>query len=391
LKKIRPIIKWTGGKYEEFARFSAYIPHFQDYYEPFFGGGGTFFALQPSAKAFLNDKSTDLINFYRFLHSAQFETELTKYADAWEITTALAADLIPVLLPLFKSFVEESLNAESFSQSVIDLLSKKISQDKTILSDNAFIVDAEKFSNTLMDSVADKGKRLKKITAKRESKFNDDELAHHIETGIKSGLYLFLRYLTNLQFAGKLKMSAEKAAANWYFVREFCYASMFRFSRKGNFNIPYGGIAYNKKNFRQKVDNIFSKDVSYVFANATFYNLDFEVFLKQTKPSANDFIFLDPPYDSEFSEYDQNVFTKSDQQRLRDTLFEARAKWMLVIKETDFIRSLYESPKCRFIEFDKTYTYNVRGRNNRETKHLIIINYDPPVTKDKVPIAPEVF
>jgi DNA adenine methylase len=214
------------------------------------------------------------------------------------------------------------------------------------------------------------------ICIKEDRSFNNDKLKDHIETGIKSGLYLFLRELTNLQFAGKLKMSNEKAAANWYFVREFCYASMFRYNSKGEFNIPYGGIAYNKKNFRLKVENIFSDRIQALFNNTIFYNLDFEEFLQQAKPGEEDFIFLDPPYDSEFSEYDQNAFTRKDQVRLRDALLTTTAKWMLVIKETDFIRSLYSAPQCRFIEFDKTYTYNVRGRNNRETRHLIIVNYD---------------
>ncbi|MCW3106858.1 MAG: adenine methylase [Segetibacter sp.] len=375
MKKIRPIIKWTGGKFNEFPKFSAYLPEFDRYYEPFFGGGGTFFAVQPTGKAFLNDKSTDLINFYKLLNSVSFKNELTKYADAWEQTTNVAGQLIPGLLPLYKAFIDETITPVNFNDTIQKLLLRAFEKNKTVLFDKSFIVDAGKFSTTLLASVADKCKRLKRIAHQRGGVFNDDELAQHIETGIKSAFYLFLRHLTNCQFAGSLKMNDEKAAANWYFVREFCYASMFRYSRKGNFNIPYGGIAYNRKNFRQKVENIFSTDINTLFANAAFYNLDFETFLQETKPAESDFIFLDPPYDSEFSEYDQNIFSKADQQRLRDTLLKTTAKWMLVIKETDFIRSLYNSPQCSFIEFDKTYTYNVRGRNNRETKHLIIVNY----------------
>jgi DNA adenine methylase len=374
LKKIRPIIKWTGGKYDEFAMFSAYLPKFEKYYEPFFGGGGTFFALQPITKAFINDKSTDLINFYRLINSTAFKIELTKYADAWDATGNIAASLVSSILPLYKSFIEDEIDEVSFYKTIPDLIIERYKKEETLLEES-FIVNREKFLTMLICSVQDKGRRLKKITGQRETRFDDVELAAHIETAIKGGLYLFIRHLTNENFAGILKLSEAKAAANWYFVREFCYASMFRYSRKGNFNIPYGGIAYNKKNFRQKVENIFSKEVQALFANASFYNLDFEDFLNKTKPSANDFIFLDPPYDSEFSEYDQNVFSKADQQRLSETLLKTAAKWMLVIKETAFIRSLYNAQNCRFIEFDKTYTYNVRGRNNRATKHLIIVNY----------------
>lgn len=374
-KKIKPIIKWTGGKFNEFNQFSDYLPGFEKYFEPFFGGGGVFFALQPAGEAYLNDKSEDLIKFYRLTNSDLFKKELFTYCDAWDEAGILCEKLQPELFLLDKACMAEEISPATFNEKTRELVWGLLTSDSHLLFDASFIVDPKKFFNTLTKSIGDKSRRIKNIAVKKGRLFTDEEMADHIETGIKSGLYLFLRQLTNLQFKGSLKMTDEKATANWYFVREFCYASMFRYNRTGGFNIPYGGIAYNRKNFRQKVESIFSPEVKSLFANSTFYNLDFAAFLKETPPGENDFIFLDPPYDSEFSEYDQNSFTKQDQVRLRDVLFETRAKWMLVIKETEFIRSLYTSDKCSFIEFDKTYTYNVRGRNNRETRHLIIINY----------------
>ncbi|RZL45756.1 MAG: hypothetical protein EOO93_26645, partial [Pedobacter sp.] len=77
-KKLRPIIKWTGGKYDEFALFAAHIPKFDRYIEPFFGGGGVFFALQPSVKSFVNDKSTDLINFYKQIGNKDFHNHVVE-------------------------------------------------------------------------------------------------------------------------------------------------------------------------------------------------------------------------------------------------------------------------------------------------------------------------
>lgn len=375
-KKIRPIIKWTGGKFDEFSMFAKYIPAFNKYYEPFFGGGGVFFALQPKALAFLNDKSKDLVKFYSLIPSAAFKNELFTYADVWDQTGDLARVLTIVLLPLYKKFIDGNINEDVLKNSAQEIISGISIDKKYTLFETAFIMDADRFIKKLSASVIDKCKRIKAILYKEGKAFTDTELGEHIETGIKSGLYLFLRELTNKQFKGQLRMTDEKAAANWYFVREFCYASMFRYNSKGEFNIPYGGIAYNKKNFRVKVENIFSQHTKSLFKNTEFHNLDFEAFLQETKPGEDDFVFLDPPYDSEFSEYDQNAFTKKDQVRLRDILLNLTAKWMLVIKETDFIRSLYTAPQCRFIEFDKTYTYNVRGRNNRDTRHLIIVNYD---------------
>ena len=150
---------------------------------------------------------------------------------------------------------------------------------------------------------------------------------------------------------------------------------MFRFNKSGEFNIPYGGIAYNKKNLKQKVDAIFSDDVINLFSKTKLYNLDFEDFINEIKPISSDFMFIDPPYDSNFSEYDQNSFTRNDQIRLANILLKTEAKWMLVIKNTEFIYSLYDKKGINITSFDKLYTYNVRGRNSREAKHLIIMNY----------------
>lgn len=44
---IRPIIKWTGGKYREFALFQEHIPKFERYIEPFLVAVGYFSPCNP--------------------------------------------------------------------------------------------------------------------------------------------------------------------------------------------------------------------------------------------------------------------------------------------------------------------------------------------------------
>lgn len=103
--------------------------------------------------------------------------------------------------------------------------------------------------------------------------------------------------------------------------------------------------------------------------------MDFEEFFSQVELTQNDFMFLDPPYDSDFSNYEGNDFTQMDQIRLSEALKQTKAQFILIIKNTDFIYSLYKD-SFKIMYFDKTYTYNVRQRNNRETEHLIITNMD---------------
>ncbi len=64
----KPIFRWAGGKswlLKELARFLP--PHYNNYHEPFLGGGSVFFFLKPKGISFLSDFNADLINAYREL------------------------------------------------------------------------------------------------------------------------------------------------------------------------------------------------------------------------------------------------------------------------------------------------------------------------------------
>jgi DNA adenine methylase len=102
--------------------------------------------------------------------------------------------------------------------------------------------------------------------------------------------------------------------------------------------------------------------------------MDFEDFLQEIEINSGDFMFLDPPYDTEFSDYDGRPFGKDEQARLAEVLKHTPAKFLLIIKNTDYIRSLYEND-FYIHSFDKQYSYNVRSRNQRDVEHLVITNY----------------
>ena len=88
------------------------------------------------------------------------------------------------------------------------------------------------------------------------------------------------------------------------------------------------------------------------------------------------FMFLDPPYDSEFSTYNLHVFDAQEQIRLRDSLLNIiETKWLMVVKSTDFIEELYEHEGWYKFRFDKNYSVNFKNRNEQAVKHLIITNY----------------
>lgn len=165
-------------------------------------------------------------------------------------------------------------------------------------------------------------------------------------------------------------------SALFFFMRNYAYSGMFRYSNKGEFNVPYGGIAYNRKLMSKKLNYYRSKPLQDHFADTKIYNLDFEVFLRETNPTEEDFVFLDPPYDSEFSTYAQNAFTRDDQERLANYMInECTAKWMMIIKNTDFIYNLYNKEGINIRTFDKEYLVSFMNRNDKKVTHLLITNY----------------
>ena len=64
-----PILAWAGGKRHLLDELIRRLPpkdRFDTYYEPFFGGGAVFFALEPK-NGYINDINKRLMNFYKHI------------------------------------------------------------------------------------------------------------------------------------------------------------------------------------------------------------------------------------------------------------------------------------------------------------------------------------
>ena len=214
--------------------------------------------------------------------------------------------------------------------------------------------------------------RMKKIEQEK-GKLPDGDIYDNIETAFLSSLYMYYRFIYNDK---GICRESPLSASVFLFIRNYAYSGMFRFNSNGDFNVPYGGIGYNSKNLESKLDYYKNTDVVDKLRKTNISCKDFEDFLKMSEPQKGDFVFLDPPYDTDFSTYDKNSFNKDDQRRLADYFCnECKANWMLIIKNTPFILSLYEDKGLNIRSFDKTYSVSFMNRNNRNTEHLLITNY----------------
>lgn len=377
---MQTLIKWPGGKSREFEYIKDLIPPHERYIEPFFGGGAVFFQVQPK-KSIINDINLDLTNFYKFINGQEdkkaFKKAIYDYVDNWEKIPKYISIFEDKITKLYSEFKKDKISKDDLRKIVNKYL---LAEEKKFngLFHKDFCLDDKNLLKQIISNLVSKLSRVKDIEKER-GKIEDGDLIKNIETAFRSGFYMHFRDVMNYN-GSRFKTSLAKKVANYYFIREFCYASMFRFNAAGHFNIPYGGIGYNDKDFRKKVDYALSKEVEDVFKGAEIENLDFEVIFKKSDLTSKDFIFLDPPYDTDFRDYEKNSFDKKDQERLANCLYKTKARFILIIKDTPFISSLYKNkPGINVASFEKTYLYNVKGRNDREVEHLIIYNFNEKI------------
>ena len=76
LEEAKPFVKWAGGKRQLLDELTADLPYFEDYHEPFLGGGAMFFRLEALGKvkkAYLSDSNAELINAYEVIKTDVFD------------------------------------------------------------------------------------------------------------------------------------------------------------------------------------------------------------------------------------------------------------------------------------------------------------------------------
>lgn len=369
---LSPIVKWPGGKEKELRYIIPNVPPFERYIEPFVGGGSVFMGIEAS-QYLINDFSSELVELYRSIESS--DNDFFKYTELMDSSWNNAANFFRSKQQLKetytgyrngqigKSELKEFIHVFCLNnkQDIIEIIGTEFSSLSCIL--------VKEMETNLFRKMA----RMRELEIEKHE-LPDGDLDDNIETAIKSAVYMNYRHLYNDK---EITSNNPKLhCALFFFMRNYAYSGMFRYSSKGEFNVPYGGIAYNSKLLKKKLDYYKSEELHQHFKRTAIYNLDFEDFLHTIKPCENDFVFLDPPYDSEFSTYAQNAFTRDDQRRLADYLInECKAKWMLIIKNTDFIYSLYDKEGINIRTFDKEYVVSFMNRNDKKVTHLLITNY----------------
>ena len=373
-ERLPSLLKWAGGKEQELRYILPMIPPFHNYFEPFVGGGAVFFSVQ-AEKKFINDKSSELIGLYRMVAENDprvFQT-LGSLLYQWRNMSQFVDTYAVDLMCMYKAYSADEFSVSKMREKIVEFVQCHTEEFNGMFAE-LFDGSGENFIREIKRNLVSKTTRMKQLENKK-GKLPDGDVVANIESALKSAFYMHLRHLYNN--TNGYEISSGSATAIFFLVRENAYASMFRYNSRGEFNVPYGGISYNRKDLARKIAFMRSPQLQRHFANTVIENMDFEAFLQKHTPEAADFIFLDPPYDSEFSTYTQNAFDKRDQERLAHYLLnQCKAKFMLVIKNTPTILHLYGDAGLNIRKtFDKKYLVSFQDRNNRDAEHLIITNF----------------
>ena len=369
---LSPIIKWPGGKEKELKYIIPNLPMFKRYFEPFVGGGSVFMGIN-AEEYYINDISSELADLYRNI--AMTDENFFKYVNSIDYSWRRAEQFFianPTLCKMFQSYRERVWGKAELTTAIHTFCESKQQEIMGIIG-TEFCALPDVIVKETEKNLQRKMLRMHELEQKKH-KLPDNDVADNILTAIKSAVYMNYRNLYNNKKVAECDPKLH--CALFFFIRNYAYSGMFRYSKKGEFNVPYGGIAYNSKTMYKKLEYYKSQAVRKHFERTKIFSCDFECFLNKCSLQTDDFVFLDPPYDSKFSTYAQNAFTQEDQRRLAHYLINVcPAKWMMIIKHTDFIYNLYDRAGISIKAFDKEYLVSFMNRNEKKATHLLITNY----------------
>lgn len=159
--------------------------------------------------------------------------------------------------------------------------------------------------------------------------------------------YEYRRRFNELIREGKADTS--EAAQIFYYLNRTGYNGLCRFNRQGEFNVPFG--RYKRINYEPDLSPYQQAFAGWEFRVGDFATVPLE---------PGDFVYADPPYDVEFTQYAKDGFSWDDQVRLVEWLAAHPGPVVLSNQATKRIVSLYErfGFELRFLDAPRMISCN---------------------------------
>jgi DNA adenine methylase len=159
----------------------------------------------------------------------------------------------------------------------------------------------------------------------------------HLQTGLRPRIEM--RYDERLFYKHRERFNkliqnggakSSEAAELFYYLNRTCFNGLCRFNKSGEFNVPFG--TYTRINYASDFSQYAQTFRQWQFTNVDVASLETE---------ATDFIYADPPYDTEFTTYSPGGFSFDDQQRTAELLAKHPGPVVISNQATPRIVELY--------------------------------------------------
>ena len=171
------------------------------------------------------------------------------------------------------------------------------------------------------------------------------------------------------------RLSDYTKAARTIYLNKACFNGLYRVNKKNEFNVPFGK---KTKVNTYEGSNLITVSNYLTMNNIKILSVDFEEAVKDVKEK--DFVYFDPPYDSEtstFNSYTEEGFSKDEQIRLAKVFKELDRKGAFVMlsnHNTSLINDLYKEYNIHLIEAKRNINSN--GKKRGTVEEVIITNYE---------------
>ena len=187
MDRLKPFIKWAGGKEKELPIIINNLPtHFDRYVEPFVGGGSVYLSMNCKSSV-INDKSDELILLYRLIkeNNKEFHKSLNEINKNWIEIQKIVENSSQELLGLYSTYKNNNARLEE----LVDNYMNKHSSELNKLLKEDLDINLYNLIFEIKKNLLSKINRMYKIEQQRgEMCFSD--VIDNFETAFKSSYYL---------------------------------------------------------------------------------------------------------------------------------------------------------------------------------------------------------
>lgn len=182
-----------------------------------------------------------------------------------------------------------------------------------------------------------------------------------IEIPMENNKRLYYRHRERFnQLIREKKWATPEAAQLFYYLNHTGYNGLCRFNSSGLFNVPFG--KYHQINYMRDFGGYADSLSDWEFTRGDF---------SEVKVEANDFVYVDPPYDVEFRQYSAGGFSWEDQGRVAQWAASLDVPVVISNQATGRILKLYEKLGFSLRRVDVPRFINCVGSKRGSVKEVL--------------------